>query len=229
MNKINISIDDVSPHPKSSINILNKCYKLIEIFHDIKITLFVPIAYWRTLGETSTNKPLFISNYPEFCNTLKNLNDKNFELGYHGYYHGIPKKTNNDEFKTLTQEEAEKKINFMEQELKKAGLYEKFKKIFRPPAWRMSPGAIKAFKNKDFKLCLSQNPSPITNEKFYNTNIKNVNYANIFPPFIPLKEMSEMNIVYHACEWDKNYLSEEKTDNLIKFLKNIKNKEFCFM
>ena len=232
MKKINISIDDVSPHPRSSHKILKQCEKLISEFPNIKFTLFIPIAYWRTFGDTATNNPLYLWNYKELCDILKNLDDKNFELGYHGFFHGIPGKSNNDEFKTLTQEEAEKKINFMEEGLKKAGLYKKFKKIFRPPAWRMSSGAIKAFKNKDFEiLALSKQQYALDVYKGEQTNFSKVNYYNLNPPFIPLTVLDEkqLNIVYHACEWDKNYLDMNKVEELSNFLKTIDNKEFVFM
>ena len=35
--KVNVSIDDVSPHPKSSIKVLDRCYELIEEFKDGKV------------------------------------------------------------------------------------------------------------------------------------------------------------------------------------------------
>jgi hypothetical protein len=36
-------------------------------------------------------------------------------------------------------------------------------------------------------------------------------------------------IVYHACEWDKNYLSRDLTGDLITFLKSNNDFEFCFL
>ena len=89
--KINISIDDISPHPKSSVAVLDRCYELIEEFSNIKFTLFIPIAYWRTMKNSiATEKPLLITEYSSFCEELKELPENNFELAYHGYYHGIP-------------------------------------------------------------------------------------------------------------------------------------------
>ena len=78
--KVNISIDDVSPHPQSSVKVLDRCFKLIEEFKDIKFTLFVPIAYWRTFGSTASQRPYYIYEYPDFCECLKNLPKKNFEI-----------------------------------------------------------------------------------------------------------------------------------------------------
>ena len=37
-------------------------------------------------------------------------------------------------------------------------------------------------------------------------------------------------IVYHACEWDRNYLSEDYTKQLIEFLTKFESEiEFCFL
>ena len=43
-------------------------------------------------------------------------------------------------------------------------------------------------------------------------------YYNVNPPLDPLQMYPKTEIVYHACEWDQNYLSVEKTKELIDFL-----------
>ena len=101
MNVLNISIDDVSPHPLSSVSVLERCFEIIDKFPTIKFTLFVPAAYWRTIGATSTEEPLWINRYPDFCSVLRQLPSKNFELGYHGLLHGIPNVSNNDELQSV--------------------------------------------------------------------------------------------------------------------------------
>jgi len=220
--KVNISIDDVSPHPFSSVKVLKQCYNLIEEFEDIKFTLFVPIAYWRTLGDTATPEPLFINKYPEFCQYIRDLPSKNFEIGYHGWYHGIPGVSNNDEFKNIDFLNADLLFQKMFHIVEHVGLKEIFKPIFRPPAWKMSREAFKAAKKNGIKvLALS---SKIDYEEEYNKIV----YYNCIPPFEPLKHYPKNEIVYHACEWDKNYLTEEKTKKLSGFLKS-ENVEFCFI
>ena len=229
---INISIDDISPHPFSSSKVLQNCYKFIKVFPDIKFTLFIPIAYWRTCGDTLTKKPLYLWEDKELCKILSNLDKNNFELGYHGYFHGIPNKSNNDEFQNLSEGETDNKIKLMNEGLKKSGLLNSFKKIFRPPAWRMSPDSIKSFKKNNFEvLALSKQKYALDIYKNEQNNFPKVNYYNLNPPFIKLEKINEkqLNIVYHACEWDKNYLSDLFTGELITFLKNIENKEFVFM
>ena len=40
--KINISIDDVSPHEYSGIDVISQCNKILSVFPDAKFTLFIP-------------------------------------------------------------------------------------------------------------------------------------------------------------------------------------------
>jgi len=222
--KVNISIDDVSPHPLSSVKVLKQCYNLIEEFEDIKFTLFVPIAYWRTLGDTATPEPLFINKYPEFCQYIRDLPSKNFEIGYHGYHHGIPRVTNNDEFWKLDFNAADHLFKLMFSIVEESNLQNTFKLIFRPPAWKMSQDAIKAAKVNNIEI-LALSPKIDYGEKY-----DKIVYYNCNPPFDPLSLHEKTGIVYHACEWDRNYLNEIQSKKLESLLKeNIDDIEFCFI
>ena len=229
MMKVNISIDDVSPHPYSSVRVLEKCEELIEEFPDMKISLFIPTAYWRTIKPGTTTKiPLNLSNFPEFCEEISDLDPNNYEIGFHGYYHGIPGRSDNDEFQNLSYDETNHKIDLMLEEVKKSGLEKVFKKMFRPPAWRMNPEAFRCLYDRGFELfALTDLDYALKtydgSEKFYpSTN------SSQFPPSRPLKVDKVCGIVYHACEWDGNYLNSEKVHDLIDFLKD-KEKEFVFL
>ena len=230
--KVNISIDDVSPHPRSSVKVLDRCFSIINTFPEAKFSLFVPIAYWRTIKPgIATKAPLRIDAFPDFCKTLKDLPADNFEIGYHGLFHGIPGKSDNDEFQYLSYDQALEKIGLMEEIVASADLKGTFKKIFRPPAWRMSPHAIKALRECNFKL-LALSPKDYALETYQGEQRKkaDVVYYNCNPPFDPLKEFDKNEIVYHACEWDKNYLSEDLTKELIEFLKTGKEElKFSFL
>ena len=237
MFNVNISIDDVSPHPLSSTKVLERCYELIEEFEDIKFTLFVPISYWRTMPpdqdrpDTRTESPLQIDLHPEFCEELKALPEKNFEIAYHGFFHGIPGESNNDEFKNMSYSETISRFKLIFDTVEKADLKDNFKPIFRPPAWRMSPEAIKAAKDLEIEI-LALHPGTIYKEIYQGEeeNFANVIYCTSNPPSAPLTLCSRTEIVYHACEWDRNYLDKEKTQDLIKFLRSSYDKiEFCFM
>jgi len=227
--KVNISIDDVSPHPMSSIKVVDRCFELIEEFEDIKFTLFVPMAYWRTMGPTATEYPLVLNKYPEFCSTLRNLPKKNFEIGYHGVYHGIPNVTNNDEFKNITSLKESRVIyDAMFSIADSAGIADLFAPIFRPPAWKMTPAAFSVAHELGIKIFA------LTDKEYASVTYQGVDkqydtvYYNVNPPFEPLKIFDKTEIVYHACEWDKNYLDKQKTEELIEFLKD-KEVDFCFM
>ena len=221
--KVNISIDDVSPHPMSSVKVLDRCFELIEVFPDIKFTLFVPMAYWRQSGPTRTNVPLEVHQYPQFCEFIKNLPSNNFEIGYHGLWHGVPPHNNNDEFKEVDYEKADAILKAMLQIEQLAGLSETFKPIFRPPAWRLSPEGFDACYNNGIRVFAI---SPKENiQSVYNGHDKNYDcvYYNCNPPLDPLQMYPKTEIVYHACEWDQNYLSVEKTKELLEFLREHEN------
>jgi len=228
---INISIDDVSPHRNSSTKVLDRCFELIKEFPEIKFSLFIPISYWRTKRpDVATKQPLQINLFPEFCKIIKELPEKNFEICYHGFYHGIPGKSDNDEFKNLSYEEASERFKAMFKVVKLAKLDNKFKKIFRPPAWRMSADSIRAARDLGIEL-LALSPQEYA-QKIYNHEDKNKNdvvYYNCNPPFEELKLFKKTEIVYHACEWDKNYLSPSLTLELKYFLETNKDYKFCFL
>ena len=229
--RINISIDDVSPHPKASVKVLDRCFELMEKFPSIKFSLFVPIAYWRTqrLG-VQTAEPLVIWKYPEFCRTLKDLSPFNFEVCYHGYYHGIPGENDNNEFLDLSYEDAVKRVKSMKGRVERAGLTEVFKPIFRPPAWRMGPAAWDALNDEGFELFAVTDidyaiKSYAGKDKEYKSN-----YSSVFPPFKPLEIKESCGIVYHACEWDRNFLNKKHTEELTEFLtEHKKDIDFVFM
>ena len=231
ISKVNISIDDISPHPKSSIKVLDRCFEMISIFPDIKFSLFVPVSYWRTKRpDIATSHPLQINLYKDFCESLKNLPKKNFEICYHGFHHGIPGKSDNDEFQNISYEQSKKLFEAMFEVVKMAGLQDTFKKIFRPPAWRMSPESIKAARDLGFEV-LALSPKEYAQNVYLgeDKNKNDVVYYNCNPPFDELSMQEKTEIVYHACEWDKNYLSQDLTNDLITFLKSNNDFEFCFL
>ena len=232
---LNISIDDVSPHPQSSTRVLERCFSLIKIFPNIKFTLFIPTAYWRRRPSIATRSPLLISDYPDFCQEIKELPRSNFEIGYHSYYHGESPQNDNDEFKSLSYEDALKKFNLMFEEVSKAGLKEFFSPLFRPPAWKISEGSVKAALDSGIKTLALFSKDPSLQKQFcihypkIDDSLK-VNYASSFPPIKEIFTEENNNIVYHACEWDKNYFSIELENNLRFFIeKNIKDINFKFI
>jgi len=227
--KINISIDDVTPHPQSSIKVLDRCFELIEVFPSIKFTLFIPMKYCR-MGE----KEMFpLEDYPDFCDELLNLPRENFELGWHGWHHGILNESNNDEFRDLSSGKALQVFSAMRFMAKKSHLLGVIKPIFRPPAFRMSPGSFEACEKAGIEiLALSDKPHCTIGYQGKDKEWGKVVYYNANPPDPdrPLKLFPKTEIVYHACEWDRSYLSKEMTSDLDSFLsKHIEKFDFAFM
>ncbi|NBW06484.1 MAG: DUF2334 domain-containing protein [Caulobacteraceae bacterium] len=228
--KLNISIDDVTPHPFSSTKVLDNCAPIIEAFPDVKISLFVPVAYWRTTRPgIATPHPLMIDKFPEFCNKIRSLPAETFEVCMHGFYHGIPGKSDNDEFQYLTYQEALDKFSQISEVITNSGLTDVFKPVFRPPAWRMSPDAIRAA--KDFGIrTLALSPKEYAKSTYAKSDdtFGNVVYYTCNPPFDPLSHFEKNEIVYHACEWDKNYLSKDLASQLITWIDR-QRVQFCFI
>jgi|TARA_B100000902_G_C27280231_1_gene901306 hypothetical protein len=225
---VNVSIDDVSPHPRSSTKVLERCRELINVYPDIKFTLFIPAAYWRTKSQT-TEKPLHLNQFPDFCKEIKDLDKNNFEIGYHGFYHGIPNISNNDEFRYASYEQTVDIIKKTKEITTKTNI--NFKNILRPPAWRMTGESIKACKDQGIEiLALSSDKYPDGSLDYQgeDKNFKNVVYYNCCPPLKRLELFPKTEIVYHACEWDQNYLNKEKTNQLKNFL-DTEDIKFCFM
>jgi len=239
MNRVNISIDDVSPHPQSSTKVLDRCFELISVFPDIKFTLFIPCAYWRTIGSTATNYPFLLTDYSNFCEKIQQLPSDIFQIGYHGYYHGIPGINNNDEFADLNYHQAVEKFTLMMKTVRDCHLQDIFAPIFRPPAWRMSPESIRASFHCGIKhlalfpIGLKESHGFLHAESYKGVDKQeeyNVSYASCFPPFKELKLEPQTSIVYHACEWDKNYFSKSLSKNLELFLLSKKEDlEFNFI
>ena len=156
---------------------------------------------------------------------------ENFELAYHGLLHGIPGKSNNDEFQHINYTNSMNTFEVMAAIVKASGLQDKFKKVFRPPAWRVSASAITAAKDFGFEI-LALSPKQYAKDIYegYDEKFDKVVYYNVNPPFEPLELFEKTEIVYHACEWDKNYFSDSLRDELSKFMrKNESSIEFKFI
>ena len=104
-----------------------------------------------------------------------------------------------------------------------------FKKIFRPPAWRLSPDSFSALFDRGFEIfALTDLDYALATYKGSEKKYPST-FSTQFPPFKELKREEKCGIVYHACEWDKNYLSAEKVASLASFINNNPDSEFCFL
>jgi len=207
MYKVNISIDDISPHPKSSVNVLNQCWDLISEFPNIKFTLFIPMAY-----KLVKEQEYRVDKYKPFCDIISSLPSSNFEFGWHGYNHDIwneKYRCKDREFRQLSYEESKDVFDKMFRVAKDAGIIDLFIPVFRPPAFKLSKEAR--------NYC-------------HNNKIKVADFVNVNPPFKSLKLFDKTEILYHACEWDRSYFSKERNAKLKEFLgKNLDDIQFVFI
>lgn len=238
-----VSIDDICPHDYSGLKAINTCLSLIKKYPNMKFIFFIPLAYKRISGRVEilsekdksivniiNKEPLFLSKYKDYCDILKSLPENNFQFGYHGYFHSKPvncwPRSNNNEFEELNYSETMEKINLMNKEIDESGLNGRFSKIFRPPGWKISNEAIKAFLDSGYSLHLNKE----TKYDFSNIeNKNNIYYFDFSPPETPLENKDgDTHVVYHACEWLKNYITTEQIENLLEFNKDYKL-EFMFL
>ena len=229
--RVNVSIDDVSPHRMSSVAVLEQCEELRREFSEIVFTLFIPTAYWRTVpspAEAVTSEPLRISQYPEFCRVLSGLSPHHYELCYHGHYHGIPGRSNNDELQGVSYGRAAEVMAEMLEEARLSGL--PFRPVLRPPAWRMSAAAFDAAWDLGLRtLALSRAQYAVATHSGADLTSRwtgRIVRCDAAPPFLPLIVGETLEVVYHSCVWDQNYLSVLAADQLAGFLRGY-NCQFC--
>lgn len=223
MQKLNISIDDVTPHPRSSTRVLEKCYRILDSVPHARFTLFVPTAYWRSVPtppESFCERPLSLHDHPEFCDVLRSLPDESFEVGFHGHHHGIPGSSNNDELRSLNADQARETFQKMVDEVARSNLDRKFKRILRPPAWRLSPDSFDV--SREFFDVLAINSSKTYTEIYGGKQLDDhwktrTVFADAYPPILEVPDQwDSLEVVFHACEWDRNYLSDEMADSMIR-------------
>ena len=102
--------------------------------------------------------------------------------------------------------------------------------MLRPPNWRMSPESFDAADEQGIKLfALTDIEDRLETHKGKNEIYRSV-YSNFSPPNRELKLSEKCGVVFHACEWLKNYLDVEKTKEIIEFLRKHEDSvEFCFL
>jgi len=162
-----LTLDDLSPHPRAGgdFKVLLNCDKLVKKYPNIKINLFLPAAYYRL--KYGNNVPYFLSNHPEWVNTINKLPKKNYRINYHGMYHVNKTKhgtgSNNDEWEFLNTASAAGLMNEMMCEFKVAGI--KAHRTFRAPGWKISKEASKVLLQNGFKIaCLEKRIWDISHE-----------------------------------------------------------------
>lgn len=226
--RLNISIDDVTPHALSSYDAVKPaCDLILTRFPSAKFTLFIPTAYHRTMYierrvDTRTALPLKLSQHEEFCRQLASLSSDNFEFAYHGHYHGIPDRSNNDEFRYLSYDEAVSQLQLMFAEVNKTCIASRFVPVFRPPAMRMSHEAFQACADVGIKcLALTDRDMYVSEYGGHDSLFRHIVNANVWPPTQSLDAVGQsykIEALYHACTWDQGFLSIERANELCDWI-----------
>lgn len=221
--RFNLSLDDFSPHPRAGLNFesIYWCNKLIDIYPEIKIDLFVPAAYSR-LGEA----PCFLSEHPEWIKRVISLPD-NYRICCHGYFHKrLSQKrgnSNNDEWQFLNEEQATVVFNHMVGEFQMAGL--DYHKTFRPPGWKISQSAVKVLTDNNFIIAGSREYYDKISTKVSGSKWVLFNWDLVSQP-----PKCDTVVAYgHTSSWTNNYMNEDRFNLICDYLSKQNDVRFEFI
>ena len=207
--RLNVSIDDISPHPKIGMDALNRLREIVES-HNIKVSLFVPTCVKR-FGDNE-KKYYLLEDYPKFVDELKSL-PQNFEICHHGHKHGKKDpKSNNDEFRYLSQQETVDILNRSREVFNNVGLT--VRPVLRPPGFWISKDAFKGCVEFGIKV-LALNDSK-RYMRSYGKAARRYKHV-VFPGIQPKKKDAE-EIFYHAGDDQPDYFSKKFARRVVRRL-----------
>lgn len=223
MSKLNLSLDDWSPHPRAGLNFecVKWCDKIIEQYPDFKVNLFTTAAYCR-LHE----QPNFLSNNKDWVDRVKAL-PKNYRINLHGYHHRRTDPrfpvSNNDEFQFLDEANTDFVLDKIEEEFRKVGL--SHTRTFRPPGWKLSFPAARALTARGYKIAGDK-----THYEMFKNSIPKLNWISYNWDTTKKCKITEGDVVAfaHTSDWTKNYMNEERYNLIIELLKT-RTFEFKFI
>lgn len=206
---VNISIDDVCPHPIMGLDAVYRVADLISLYPNLKCSIFMPTRLCRYKYK---EKKYPIEDYPDFIEKIKQLPPNNFEICYHGHLHGYEKtKSNNDEFRYINEEESFLKLTESETIFEQVEL--KTSKVFRPPGFWMSKDAFAGCKKFGIKTLALNNKQNYL--KCYNG--ANACYSNVIYIGKQPDDLKFIELLFHAGKDQKDFLNKI-------MLKQLKNK-----
>lgn len=157
--KLILEFDDFNP--RADVNCLASVEALIDIFPDIKLTLFTSPLYEKT--------PLFSDK--EWCNRVRNhIESNNVRLAVHGLYHTT------EEFKHKSYEDALLSIKLAEDVFEISDL--PYLKVFRGPQWGINDNTYKALEKLNYEAVYTHEdykhliPNYTIKSLIYNWNVK---------------------------------------------------------
>lgn len=209
--RLNISIDDLSPHPNIGFGALN-CLQEIVNGYNIKVSLFIPTSVQRFGAREK--KHYMLEDFPEFVDRIKALPEKYFEVCYHGHKHGQKrKKSNNDEFRYLRYDEAIDILSRSKEIFDNVGI--KVRPVLRPPGFWISKAAIKACAEFGIKVLALHDAKRYM--RSYGKAAKRYKHT-VLPGAQPTKGDS-IEIFYHAGSDQPDYFNKKQGIRLRKIIK----------
>lgn len=206
--KIQIGIDDLCPRPTQSFELWHNVEKLLNA--GLKVDLFVTFAMVR-----DGDGPYVLRNYPDFVERLKRVSEnENIALNVHGFLHSTDRNNNNDEFLYIDKSQLDARLSLIDCLI--SDLNMDFKKVFRPPAWKISQDGVDLLVDHGYTHLSLMSGSPYLN-KWYDeldfSKIK-VHWCTSSPPDIPFKD-GDISTTYHFSNHLKNALTDGNVEDLL--------------
>lgn len=207
---VNISIDDVCPHPIMRFYAVSRITDLLDKYPNLKCSLFVPTRLKRYKYK---EKEYPLENYPDFVDQLKSLPSKNFEICYHGHMHGNSKpKSNNDEFRYIDKQKTIELLNESKKVFDSLGLT--VNPVFRPPGFWMNAEAFAGCKEFGIKvLALHNKKQYIACYAGEHLKYERVIYIGRQPD-----NNRHVELLFHAGKDQKDFLNKQMFKELCKKL-----------
>ena len=220
--RLNISIDDVSPHKRIGFEAVHRISELISEFPTIKISLFVPTSIRRFRDREKIAYRL--DHYPKFVDKLIALPADNFEICYHGHHHGNKKlRKNNDELRYSSEEEAIHILTESQKMFNSVGIIPQ--PVLRLRGFWISPKSFEACRKFGIKVLALNRASRYRRwYKGEDRKYKHVVYVGRQP-----NKTSDKEIYYHAGVVQKDFFGKRQCKDLRKMLHRTEVLSFIFM
>ncbi len=159
---MNVILEFDDFNPQHNVDCLEEIEKLVNLFPDIKLTMFT----------TSMYEQNNMSHWKDWCDKVrKYIESDNLRLAVHGLYH------TNEEFKFKNKESAFDSIEKAEKIFNESNL--PFIKVFRGPHWGINAATYEALIDHNYKFVYTHNDYyhlidkyPQIRSVIYNWNLK---------------------------------------------------------
>tara|TARA_R110002110_G_scaffold298588_1_gene512945 strand:+ start:1430 stop:2101 length:672 start_codon:yes stop_codon:yes gene_type:complete len=208
--KVQIGIDDLCPRPTQGLELWPNVEKLLAV--GLKVDLFVTFAMIR-----DGDGPYILTDYTKFVDQLHEISERpGVALNVHGYNHSCLT-SNNDEFLLSDYKALDAKLTAIDKIIDETGL--DFKRVFRPPAFKISPEGVNALKDHGYthlSLYKGHRTGHLYTPLYNKLNLDGikVHYSNCAPPSDELID-GDLSATYHFTTSLKNALTDQNVTELL--------------